>query len=236
MEAEISRGLAPSECVVYVARLSHLRLGHIAWLDEHEMARRGRFRMDSDRDRFTLAAVLLRSVVGRYIGRHRSAVPIDRTCHHCGEPHGRPRVAHSHLEVSISHSDEAVAVAVTRAGPVGIDIEAVAAREWEGLVSSVCAPVEKEFVRTIRDFYAFWTRKEAVLKATGQGLRTPMTDVVVTPPEAAPLLLALGDNAPPPSRMAEVEVPDGYTGATAVLTADPVNFNVVDARAILSCR
>ncbi len=106
---------------------------------------------------------------------------------------------------------------------------------YESLITLVCTPTEQAFVRGPRDFYSYWTRKEAVLKATGEGLRRPMTDIVVTPPDVAPSLLALGPaKSPPLCRMAEVSVGDGYVGAVAVLGADGVEFAIVDAGCLLA--
>jgi hypothetical protein len=66
-------------------------------------------------------------------------------------------------------------------------------------------------------------------------LRRPMTDLVVTPPHTAPLLLALGPaRSPPLCRMTDVPAGDGYVGAVAVLGADTVEFEIVDASCLLS--
>lgn len=221
-------------CHVFFARLQSLEERHLVLLDEHELARRARFRWASDRDRFALGGVLLRAVVAEISGVHLSAVTIDRTCPDCGAPHGRPQVVGGDLEVSISHSGDVVAVAVTEAGPVGVDIEIVARWDYSRVLGYLCTPAERRLVRGQRDFYALWTRKEAILKATGEGLRRPMTEVVVAPPGAEPELLPLMGAPPRPCRMADVSPNDGYAGAVAVLTADPIQFIVVDATGLLS--
>lgn len=222
-------------CEVHLARLRCLQSHHSALLDEREARRRAQFRFDADRDRYTLATVLLRALVAQRTNVSFAAATIDRTCDQCGEPHGRPRLAHPGLEASISHAGDVVAVGLTTSGPVGVDIEVVARGEYESLVASVCTPTEQAHVRGPRDFYAYWVRKEAVLKATGEGLRRPMTDLVVTPPEIAPVLLTLGpERSPPLCRMADVPAGDGYVGAVAVLGAAVVDFVIVDASRLLS--
>ena len=222
-------------CEVHLATLRCLQSHHHALLDETETRRRARYRVDVDRDRFTLATVLLRALVARRTNVDFAAATIDRTCDVCGEPHGRPRLAQPGLEASISHAGDVVAVALTTAGPVGVDIEVVAPGEFESLIESVCTPAEQEFVQGARDFYAYWTRKEAVLKATGEGLRRPMTDLVVTPPQTAPALLSFAPAASPATcHMADVPAGDGYVGAVAVLDADAVEFTMVDATDFLS--
>jgi 4'-phosphopantetheinyl transferase len=220
---------------VHLATLRSLQPHHHALLDENEARRRAQFRVDVDRDRFTLATVLLRALVAQRTNVDFAKATIDRTCDVCGKPHGRPRLAQPGLEASISHAGNVVAVALTAAGPVGVDIEVVGLGEYESLIASVCTPAEQEFVQGPRDFHAYWTRKEAVLKATGEGLRRPMTDLAVTPPQTAPALLALAPaDSPPMCRMADVPAGDGYVGAVAVLDADAVEFTMVDAADFLS--
>ena len=215
-------------CEVYLARLRQLRDRHNAVLDSHETDRRERFHIAEDRDRFTLAAVLLRAVVGRATGVGASTVVVDRNCDRCSRPHGRPRLPLAGLETSVSHSGDVVLVAITAAGRVGVDVEFVETRSHADMLPSVCTKAEQAFVKTPEDFYAYWTRKEAILKATGEGLHRDMTDVVVAPPASPPSLLFLAGVRDPPCFMADLAA-DGYAGAVAVLTTDPVEFAVIDA-------
>jgi 4'-phosphopantetheinyl transferase len=220
-------------CQVYIARRWCLESHHVALLDGPEIERRARYRCEADRDRFTLAAVLLRAVVGRAGGADASAVVVDRRCDRCGEPHGRPRLPRAGLEASISHSGDVAVVAITEAGPVGVDVEFIGTRGYAEILRSVCTRSERESVQTPADFFAFWTRKEAVVKATGEGLNRALTDVVVTPPDTAPAVVSFAGATQPECRMSDVLV-EGYAGAAAVLTSDPVSFTVVDAAALLS--
>lgn len=81
---------------------------------------------------------------------------------------------HPSLSVSISHCRRAVAVAVCHSGPVGIDIES-RRRVGEALLQRVCSPDELDAIRLSDDpsmcFLRLWTRKEAVLKCRGTGIR-----------------------------------------------------------------
>ena len=161
------------------------------------------------------------------------AVRLDRSCDRCGEPHGRPRLPGTDLHASISHSGDIVGVALTGSGPVGVDVEKIGERDYEPLIPRVCGPEERSYVCSAGDFYTYWTRKEAVLKATGTGLRTPMTRLTVTPPGSAPALLAL-DGDPPPCRLMDVTAGPGYAAAVAVLTAAQVEIAAVDSAALLA--
>ena len=196
-----------TRCAVYVAHRRQLADNYWALLDGSERERCRRYRVDADRDRFTLAAVLLRVAAGQATGDDASAVVVDRTCGTCGDPHGRPRLPGTGLEASISHSGDVVVVAVTPAGPVGVDVEQVAGTDHTDLVSTVCTGSEQRHLRTAADFYSYWTRKEAVLKATGEGLARRMTSIEVTSPDAPPALVSVDGSPDVACRMIDLDVP-----------------------------
>lgn len=81
---------------------------------------------------------------------------------------------HPGLSVSISHCRQAVAVAVSPEGKVGIDVEC-RRRIGEGLIERVCTADEAAAVHAAADptmaFLQLWTRKEAVLKMRGTGIQ-----------------------------------------------------------------
>ena len=222
---------APGGCTVFLARLRDLRVHHAALLDHRETDRRSRFTSEADRDRFTLGAVLLRMAVARSV-EGASAVTVSRTCAQCGRQHGRPRLPGSPLHASVSHSGDLVVVATTVAGPVGVDVELVGSAPTPHLLAAVCSSVERAFVGTPQEFFTYWVRKEAVLKATGEGMQREMTDVVVTRPDRPPRLLVIEGAETPTCSMTSITV-NGYTGAVAVLAARPVTFTFVDAGATL---
>src|SRR5215469_11656794 len=201
---------SPAPCDVYLGRLHSLRNLDLGMLDSQERARAQRYRLAADRDRFLLGAALLRTTAGHHLGVRPADVSVDRTCAWCGSQHGRPVLAGSGLHASVSHSG---------------DVVAVRAIDFSAVTDSVCTPAERACVTGPGDFYAYWTRKEAVLKATGDGLRRPMTDLSMAPPGSPPVLLALGSDAAPACRMADISAGDGYHAAVAVLTGDLVSFN-----------
>lgn len=83
-------------------------------------------------------------------------------------------VEYPDLHISISHCRKAVAVAISKDGPVGIDVEC-RRRVGEGLLERVCNEAEQVAVRTSKDptmeFLRLWTCKEAVLKMRGTGIQ-----------------------------------------------------------------
>lgn len=81
---------------------------------------------------------------------------------------------HPELHVSISHCPTAVAAAVAQGRNIGIDVES-RRRIDPSLVMRVCIPDEVAAVQAAADptmaFLRFWTRKEAVLKCRGTGIK-----------------------------------------------------------------
>lgn len=188
-------------CQVWWAGRSLVRPEHELLLDDAEQDRRHRYRQDADRDRFTIGVALSRVLLGEHLGVAPAAVPLNRTCGRCGEPHGRPHLPGvDGVDFSVSHSGEVIAVAiVTSTGAavrVGVDVEQIAVLRTPGLPHSVLSPAERaEFdnlPETDQDpaFFRYWVRKEALVKATGDGLTAGLRGVTVTPPSQPARLVA----------------------------------------------
>jgi 4'-phosphopantetheinyl transferase len=136
-------------------------------------------------------------------------VRVVRACRSCGsDQHGKPYVlgldAVKPIHVSLSRAGQLVAVAVSDAGPVGVDVEGRhVARGRTALSPDV----------------ATWVRKESVVKATGHGLMIDPELIDVTAPGSAPALLAWPSEEPleSPVWMFDVECPEGFVAAATVL-------------------
>jgi 4'-phosphopantetheinyl transferase len=227
----------PESCDIYWGRLSELRPRHLALLSDVEAGRRDAYLHAEDRSRFTLGAVLLRLVVGTRLGLAAAAVRIDRTCAGCGQPHGRPRLTDGELHLSVAHSGDFAGVAVTAAGPVGIDVEVVQSLDHWALLDDVLAHEERKQEPTLQEFFRYWARKEAVLKATGAGLTVPMRTVVVTRPARPARLLRYPGDPAPAAQMIDSAPAPGYEGAATVLGAEPIAFRTRDGDGLLrGCR
>ena len=220
-------------CDIWWAEPALVRDWHVDLLNDAERGRRTALRQEDDRTRFTVGAALLRLVAAAHTGRTAAEVVVDRGCAKCERPHGRPRIAGSDVHVSVSHSGERVAVAVTAAGPVGVDVEEIRDVDLDSLVSAVLTLDEARSATSASDFYAYWTRKEAVVKATGDGLTVPLPQVLVTPPAAVPELITYA------GRTLVAQVRDlapgaGYSGALAVLTPQPIEVREWSASKLLA--
>jgi 4'-phosphopantetheinyl transferase len=220
-------------CDIWWAEPVLVRDWHVDLLSDAERGRREALLREADRARFTVGAALLRLVAAAHTGRPAAEVVVNRRCATCDRPHGRPRIAGSDVHVSVSHSGERVAVAVTRAGPLGVDVEEIREVDLDKVAPIVLAPDETGRVSSASDFYAYWTRKEAVVKATGDGLAMPLQQVLVTPPDAAPELIAYAGWAMV-AQVRDLAPGAGYAGALAVLTPQPLEVREHPASALLA--
>jgi 4'-phosphopantetheinyl transferase len=159
----------------------------LALLDDAEQARHLRLRRPEDRARHATAHTLLRLVLGRLLDRPPAQLRFDRSCPQCGQAHGKPRLIGGGPEFSLTHSGGIVGVAVAEV-PVGLDVEDIADHRADpALEEETLAPAERAVLDSVdvadrpAAFLQLWTRKEAVLKATGTGLTVPLCEVVVVP-------------------------------------------------------
>ncbi|WP_344592856.1 4'-phosphopantetheinyl transferase family protein [Actinomadura vinacea] len=183
---------------VWWAPVSAAAPGLAALLNPAERARRERYLRDVDRDRFTLGVAITRVVAGRRSGLAPERVPISRRCPDCAEPHGPPVIAGGpHL--SVSHSGALVAVAVSPYGPLGVDVEEDSGRIGDAIARRLLADDEPH--TGAAGLLVYWTRKEALLKATGDGLRVPLGRLHVSAPHEPPRLRAWDGRPGMPARM-----------------------------------
>jgi 4'-phosphopantetheinyl transferase len=174
-------------CEVWWARIDDQHDRLLALLDPTEQWRRGNFRRSEDRARFTVGATLLRLASARLLRCSPIELVFARECPDCGRPHGRPTLPGHDLHLSVSHAGEIIVVALSPDAEIGVDVEKVDDDKPPRLVKRVLDADEmNRFLATPKaeqaeEFFRAWTRKEAMLKATGQGLRLPMNAVGFAP-------------------------------------------------------
>ena len=236
--------LAPGTCQVWWAGPDDARPEHDALLAEADLARRGRLRLVPDRRRLTVAWGLARVLLGAATGCRPDQLHVDRHCPQCGAQHGKPWLpAAPDLQLSITHSGSCVAVAVARGCPVGVDVETVVPlpdAELDLLADGTLARSERLELGSCtaadraQAFTTYWTRKEAVLKATGEGLALPLDELVVSPPCSAPRVLRwpAGCRARAVS-MHVLHPPAGHVATLTVLDPGPSRVVEADAAPLL---
>ncbi len=191
--------LAAGLCHVWWASPAAGRSNLLRLLDAGERERWSWFRRDEDRARYLVAHALKRIVLSAHAGVPAGALAFAVVCRHCGGAHGKPRLSEGAdaIEFSLSHSGERVVLAVARGVPLGIDVERLAPeRDRASLAPMVLSAAEQSVMATMpvakhnEALLRYWTRKEALLKATGDGLAVPPASLTVSAPDAAPALLS----------------------------------------------
>jgi 4'-phosphopantetheinyl transferase len=235
--------LGSSACQVWWARLTDHHPAHPRLLDAVETERRTAFRLQADQNRFTLGVVLTRIILGTYLGVPPEQVKLDRSCPDCGQPHGRPQLvsAPGQIAFSVSHSGNLVGVAFATAPAVGLDVELIAPQRAEGLTQAVLSPAEQadfdrsDPARRGSDFFRYWVRKEAVVKATGEGLRVPLPDLTMSPADQPPRLVEWRGRPDAPARFAlyDLECDPDHAASLAVIGGRP-EVREYDAAGLIS--
>ena len=183
--------LNPPMC--HVERLTGL-------LSDAEHVRAAQFYFERDRSRFITRRGVLRIILGRYLAVRPDRVELCQDA--AGKPALAPPWASAGLEISLSHSRGLGLCAVTLDRRVGIDIERVrTVRNADEVAGRVFSLREyATFLALPREqrqaaFFCGWTRKEAYLKACGEGLSRPLdqVDVSLVPFEPARPLSVQGD-------------------------------------------
>ena len=139
-------------------------------LDPVEQERAQRFRFDHDRERFVLGHGWLRELLGRYLERDAGLIRLARG------PYGKPYLERKTLRFNFSDTKDAIAIAFATELEVGVDVETIArAVDHQAVSGHYFTDAETEAIAAAgehakRRFLEFWTRKEAVLKASGVGI------------------------------------------------------------------
>ncbi len=193
-------------------------------LSDDELARARRFYFERDRRRFMVARGVLRKILGWYL-----ALPPARLEFTYG-PRGKPFLLAAgdgqRLRFNVSHSQELALFAVTRDRELGVDIEFMRPLDdADAIARHFFSAHEQATLLSLpaslkhQGFYNCWTRKEAYIKATGEGLSQPLDefDVSLAPGEPAKLLSVVGK----PEEVSRwtfqaLQPPEGYAAALAV--------------------
>ena len=167
----------------------------VALLSEEERRKAGCFAFDRDRRRFVVARAGLRELLAVRLGMRPESVELIYG------PHGKPALAREFcrgdLRFNLSHSEDVAVYAFARGREIGVDLEGVRVLpDGDDIAARFFSVRENAAYRGLnaRDkplgFFQCWTRKEAFIKALGDGLYHPLDsfDVSLAPGEPAQIL------------------------------------------------
>jgi 4'-phosphopantetheinyl transferase len=185
-------------------------------LSPEELERASRFHFPRDRQRFAASRSLLRILLAGYLATDPAAVSFSYS--EKGKPSLGPTHAGSNLKFNISHSGGVTLLAFTRDREIGVDVEqvrrdsdlkAIARRFFSPKEQAQLADLPAE--KSVDAFFRCWTRKEAYIKATGDGLSLPLDQFDVSlGTGGASALLATRPDASEAGHWLLREVPAGH--------------------------
>ena len=190
-------------------------------LSREERERAERFRVERARDEFVLTRATLRYLLAQYLGSSAQEVRFG----YAGR--GKPVLeGESSICFNVSHTRGLALMAFVRRRAIGVDVENVS-RDTEArkLAERFFSERERQALRGLRAdalraaFFRCWTRKEAYIKATGDGLSLPLHqfDVSIAEGERDALLATRPDPAEAARwTICDVPIGTGYAAALAV--------------------
>lgn len=145
------------------------------WQQIHQPARRREY---------LLGRGLLRQLLAERLGCQTDELRFDTNAH------GKPELRSHRWQFNLSHSGEWLVLALCREGPLGVDIEmGLRRRPVLPLARRFYADSEYQWLRALPEqeqasaFYRLWSRKEAVLKAQGNGIAAGLDKICFIPEE-----------------------------------------------------
>ena len=184
--------LIAREVHLWIVRLEASEAGFAkawSWLAVDEATRADRFHFEKHRRAFVIGRAALRALLGQYLRLPASQVRLTYG------PKGKPGLADAAnpLRFNVSNSGDLAVVALTTGCELGVDVEQHrAVPEIEKIAARFFAPEEcAELLELpegsrVQGFFHCWTRKEAYIKAVGDGLYAPLDSFRVTLRPGAP--------------------------------------------------
>jgi 4'-phosphopantetheinyl transferase len=202
-------------------------------LSKDELLRADRFRFERDRSRYIVGRALLRGLLANYL----QSTPEGLTFEY-GE-FGKPTLRGGPW-FNLSHSGSVALYAFSGAGEIGIDVELEEPSRTRGRVAErFFSPAEISALRTLpleaqpRAFLACWTRKEAFIKARGDGLSLALDSFDVTlAPDAPAELLRTAWCREEPGRWRMQDLSDHQAGYIAAVALRGQGWRVVERQIV----
>ena len=193
-----------------------------AVLSDDERARAARFLVEEPRREFVATRATVRQVLGNYLNVAAKSLQFKYA------DRGKPSLANANndaFQFNISHSGDISVLAIVRSREIGIDIEQIRPDvEASALAERFFSPDERNRLLKLHGehlahgFFRLWTRKEAYIKARGDGLSLALDsfDVSLEAGEQSALLHTRPDALQAKKwTVSDLHMPRGYEGALA---------------------
>lgn len=220
--------LSTEEVHIWKIDLSLASVTDVRALSREEHDRAAQFHFDRDRQRFKAARAALRIVLGRYLKLPPASLIFAQT------EYGKPFLVNSEatgLLFNLTHSGDVALMGVAREREVGIDVEFMRADFATSEVAENFFSVAEIYTISGLDpdmrtaaFFNCWTRKEAYVKARGEGLSMPLDlfDVSLAPGVPAAMLgNRVDENEPSRWTFHDLQVAEGYAGTLVIEASGP---------------
>ena len=194
-----------------------------ATLSQDERERADRFRFEHLRHRFMAGRGGLRALLAHYL--QAEPAQLEFTYASRGKP-GLAGSAAGRLHFNLAHSQDLALIAVTRLAPLGVDVEKIRPMpDALAIAERFFSTAERAAFDTLPSaahdaaFFHLWTRKEAWLKATGDGIAESLSKIEVAflPGEPARVRAIAGDAAAGDAwSLCELNPAGGFVGAVAI--------------------
>lgn len=185
-------------------------------LSDDEKERSEKFINFIHRKRFIASHGFMRSTLSRYTG-----IPAEKLVFKKAD-NGKPFLAIDNnspaIRFNLSHSHNMALLGVCLENELGVDIEYMERKnDWRGIIKRFFTDVEQTSIFSLADdqqqnaFFKTWTRKEAHMKVTGQGLRlSPTQFTISTPPDKPQLISYIKDDTVDINQwsMSDIEMPE----------------------------
>jgi 4'-phosphopantetheinyl transferase len=206
----------------------------LPFLDEAERLRAGRYRLPRDRRRFIVARGMLRWLLSRYVHMQPESLEFSYG------PYGKPLLAGPYgghpIQFNLSHSGRNALYAVASGRQVGIDLERMPAHCVRlPIATQVFCHSERHILLQLprpqqrQVWLQYWTRKEAYVKARGNGLSYPLHLVDVSSISDGIGVLQVSENRPAAPQWTLLDLTVGSTYAATLAVEgllDPIKLSL----------
>jgi 4'-phosphopantetheinyl transferase len=198
------------------------KLGYyLSLLSDDEKARIDGAKSEHRRRELLVSRGALREMLGLYLSMDPSSIVFEYNA--CGKP-SLATPNQSGLEFNLSHSGDRLVIALTRDRQLGVDLERINPEMAEETSQEVVFTEEerRELASlpsdlALQGFFTAWTRKEAFIKATGEGFSADLQSFTVTVDPRKPAELWMCDGTPLQDwRIESLDLFPGYASALAV--------------------